>query len=126
MAPRLSDMIITYFTVGAVMWATGFIGWSPYGFLGFFIDASGESASGSGGIQSQLSGMGGPIGNIVNTLGGGLLAAWQFISNLIRFIFWPVDVLRAVSTPIEIQVLVGGVLAVAFVAAFFTAVRGAS
>lgn len=126
MAPRLSDMLITYFTVGAVMWATGFIEWSQHGLLGFFLDLSGGDVSGSPGITADLTDMGGPIGNVVNTLGGGLLAAWQFISNVIQFVFWPVSVLRGVSAPIEAQVILGGILAVAFVAAFFGAVRGGS
>lgn len=126
MAPKLGDMLITYFTVGAVMWATGFIEWQEGGLLSYFLTLSGGDVAGADNINTGLESMGGPIANIVNTLGGGLLAVWRFISNLITFVFWPVEVLRNVGAPVEITVLAGGILAVAFVAGVLTMVRGSA
>lgn len=126
MAPRLGDMILTYFVCGAVMWATGFLEWEETGLGDFFISIIGGDVSGASRIQANLTSMGGPIGNVVNTLGGGLLAVWNFIVNIISFWAWPVTALQTINAPTEAVVLIGGPMSVAFTAAFITMIRGSA
>lgn len=126
MAPRLSDMILTYVVTGSVMWATGFLEWEETGLANFFVSVIGGDVQGAAEIQANLTSMGGPIGNVVNTLGGGLLAVWNFIVNIIGFWAWPITVLNAVNAPIEIVVIFGGGISAAFTAAFLTMVRGSA
>lgn len=123
---RLNDMMLTYFVIGAVMWATGFLEWEETQLAAYFLDVAGGDVSGKDTISANLTSMGGPIGNIVNTLGGGLLAAWKFIGNIIQFVFWPITALSETGAPIEVVVLLGGPPCVAFVGGFVLLVRGSA
>jgi hypothetical protein len=123
---RLNGMLMTYFVTGAIMWATGFLEWEETGAARFFVSVASGDVSGATSVQTQLTDMGGPIGNVVNTLGGGLLASWGVISQTIGFVFWPITVLNNTGAPIEVTVLLGGPPSVAFVGAFILLVRGSA
>lgn len=123
---RLNQMMLTYFVTAALMWATGFLSWNNTGLLQYMLAISGGDISGNGAIETQLIDIGGPVGNIVNTLGGGLLAVWGLLVNIVTFTFWPVTVLNGTGAPIEVVVLLGGPPCVAFVGAFAILVRGSA
>lgn len=120
---RFSDMLVTYFVIGAVMWATGMTDWSDSGLAAWMVTRDGGvSAEISGGLQ----GMDGPIRSMINTVGGALLAIWGFMEEFIGFVAWPVAVLHNANAPIEIVVLLGGTVTAAFVGAVIRTVRGSA
>lgn len=121
---RFTDVIVTYFVAGIVMWGAGFIEFEQGGLITFFLSLASGNVGGDASVKANLTDMGGPIGNIVNTLGGGLLAVWQFVSNLITFTFWPVSVLQTVGAPTVLVALMGGTLSVVFVGGFVRVIRG--
>lgn len=125
---RLTDMMMTYFVTGALMWAAGYLEWteSDVGLADFLLTVGSGNVTGDESVRTNLTDMGGPIGNIVNTLGGGLLAVWNVIENLVDFVFWPITTLQATGAPPEVVVLMGGPPTLAFFGGFILLVRGSA
>lgn len=121
---RFTDVIVTYFVAGVVMWGSGFIEFESADLVAHFLSFSGGGVAGDSGVESELTDMQGPIGNTINTLGGGLLAIGTFVFDLITFAFWPVEVLNTVGAPTVIVALVGGTLSVVFIGGFMRMIRG--
>lgn len=121
---RFTDVIVTYFVAGVVMWGSGFIEFESHELVAHFLTLSDGGVSGDGGVETQLTDMQGPIGNTINTLGGGLLAIGTFVFDLVTFAFWPVEVLNTVGAPPVIVALVGGTLSVVFFGGFIRMIRG--
>lgn len=124
---RFSSILIAYFVVGAVMWGGGVISWDNAGIGSYIIDdPTAEEDQLSNDAVNDLKNLGGPIGNIVGTLGGGLVAVWSIMSKFIGFLFWPITVLLATGAPPRVVVLGGGTLSIAFIASFLRTVRGSA
>jgi hypothetical protein len=117
---QFSQILVTYFVIGAVMWGGGAIAWGETGLVGQFIeDPGGPNSQVEANQQTgdQLARSGGPIQEAAQSVGGsGLLAVWNIVAGIIGFAFWPVGVLVSVDAPPRLIVLAGGSMSTAFVA----------
>lgn len=125
---RISSILIVYFVCTAVMFGAGLISLTDDEEAGIVSEVI--SADDDGFVNQEIidrvDSMGGPIGNIIGTVGGGLVAFWNFITAFIDVMFWPVNVLLATGAPIEVVVLGGGTLVMAFIAGLLRTVRGSA
>jgi hypothetical protein len=111
---RFGSIVMTYFVIGAVLWGGGVIAWTDAGVGTALVDDP-ETAEVNEETGRQLEDVGGPINELADTVtGGGLLAVWSFVRNLISFLFWPIVTLHSVGAPAEATVLLGGGLTTAF------------
>jgi hypothetical protein len=123
---RFGAIIMAYFVIGAVLWGGGVIAWSQAGVAGTFIDDP-ENAETNEKTGQQLERLGGPIDQLADTVtGGGMLAVWNILLNLISFLFWPIMTLWRVGAPAEATVLLGGSLTTGFYVSLIRMVRGSA
>lgn len=121
---RFSSVVMAYFIIGAVMWGGGVIGWGDTGVAGVLIEDP-ESGDVNEETAEEIEQLGGPIEQLLDSVaGGGLVAVWIFLKNLIGFMFWPIDTLYRVNAPIEAVVLLGGGVTMAFYASLLRIIRG--
>lgn len=125
---RFSSILLVYFIIGATMWGGGAIVWDDTGVGEFIIDEPDNFDNPEeDGINSEASGilerLGQPIQNIVGTVGGGLIAAWNLLTHFIGYLFWPITVLQSAGAPPRVVVLGGGSLVVAFYGSFIRTIR---
>jgi len=123
---QLSDVVLVYFVIGAVMVGGGAVdlggtGGQGAGIVGFFVeeDASGDLQP-SNETTSQIDNTGGAISTVVNLAVGAALLVWNLASGLFNFINWPILVLLQHNAPPMAVLLIGG----SFTAAFYMAVIG--
>lgn len=116
---------MTYFVLASAMWGAGFVSYSEAGPAQQFVSDPADEATNNQ-IVTQLESMSGPIGNVVGTLGGGLLAIWGVVASFINLVFWPYTTLVQNNAPPEVSLLLGGGLSAAFVAGIVTTVRGSA
>jgi len=125
---RFSAVIVTYFVIGATMFGAGVLTLDDTGMVTEIVpgvDSNGDVNTNNE-LINTLESMGGPITNVIGTVGGGILAAWNVLSTLVGLIFWPITTLRAESAPTEVVVLLGGTPSVAFLASVIRIVRGSA
>lgn len=125
---RFSAIIVTYFVLGATMFGAGVLTLDDAGVVTEIapgVDSNGDVETNNG-LINTLESMGGPITNVIGTVGGGILAAWNVISTLVGLIFWPVTTLRAAEAPPEIVILLGGTPSAAFLTSVVRIVRGSA
>lgn len=122
---RLSSVLMVYFLMGAVMYGGGMVGFGKAGVTELVIsDVTGGQVHTNQNTSSRAEHLGGPIEQAVNTIaGGGLLAAWKFLSGVINFMFWPISALVYVDAPSRVVVLVGGAFSFAFLIGLVTVFR---
>lgn len=120
---RFSSIMVTYFLIGAILWGAGFVSYGDAGPVEVFVN---DPIAGvvEDSIVSDLESMGGPISNVVGTLGGGLLAVWGFLTNFLDLVFWPYTTLHANGAPPRVSLVLGGGVVAAFVGAIIRTVRG--
>ena len=124
---RFSSIILVYFICAAVMFGAGAIDFDETGMVGEIVEQSGaDGGIVNNDIVDRLNSMGGPIGNIIGTVGGGLLAAWNVMTTLIDFTMWPITVLVQADAPFRVVVLGGGTLVMAFIGGVLRTVRGSA
>jgi len=123
---QLSDVILVYFVIGAVMVGGGAVdlgasGGQGAGIAGFFVEEgdSGEIQPGQN-ATSNLDEAGGAISSIVNLAVGAIVLVWNLASSLFNFINWPILVLWQNNAPPMAVLLLGG----SFTAAFYMSVVG--
>lgn len=123
---QLSDVILVYFVIGAVMVGGGAVdvgasGGQGPGIVGFFVeeDADGEIQPGQN-ATGNIDDAGGAISSIVNLAVGAIVLVWNLASSLFSFINWPILVLWQNNAPPMATLLLGG----SFTAAFYMAVIG--
>lgn len=115
--PRLTSVLMTYFIIGACFFGAGLVGYgSGVGVTGLVVTSvNGGNVQTNANTTSDINHLGGPIEQAINSVGGGgLLAAWKFVSGLINYTFWPISVLVNVHAPVQVVVLVGGTSAFGF------------
>jgi len=120
---RFEDVILAYFIIGAVMWGGGAINWQHSGVGGLFIKHPQDNLTVNSQTAQNVKHAGGAISAITNTLGGGLIVAWNILVKLIAFLFWPIVTLKSVNAPPRIVVLGGGSLTVAFFGSLIRVIR---
>jgi len=123
---RFSTVVMTYFVLGAVMWGGGVIAWDDSG-VGQFLIENPERGDTNENVRDNIEQAGGPIQQAAGTLsGGGLLAVWNFLVQLVGFLFWPITVLVSVNAPPRAIVLVGGTVSMAFFATLIRIIRSSA
>jgi hypothetical protein len=102
----LSSVLLVYFLIGFVLWGGGVIGYDEAGVTEMVISGvSGQGVTLNTETANDVENLNGPIEQAVNTFaGGGLLAAWKFVSGLIDFMFWPTSVPISTNAPVEVTV----------------------
>ena len=120
---RFAAVLLAYFVTGAVMWGGGAIVWDDTGVGGLIIKSAADDVEVNENTSQQLERSGGPIREAAATLGGPILAIWNFIVKFIGYMFWPVTVLQSVSAPPRIIVLGGGSLSVMFLGSVIRLIR---
>lgn len=123
---QLSDVVLIYFVIGAVMAGAGHVdigasGGQGAGIAGFFVEEDGN-----GDLQPRqntsdnLDKSGGAIASIVSLAVGAIVLVWNLASSLFTFINWPIFVLLQKNAPPMAVLVLGG----SFTAAFYMAVIG--
>lgn len=121
---RFSNILLAYFVMGAVMWGGGVLAWDEAGVGQFFIEDPGQNTSINEQTSSQLGNLGGPIQAAAGSFaGGGLIAIWNILVQLIGYLFWPIVALLSVNAPPRVVVLIGGTPVVAFFGTLLRLVR---
>lgn len=123
---QISDVVLIYFVIGAVMVGGGAVdlggtGGEGAGIVGFFVQEDAE-----GDIQAEqnttenLDNTDSAISTVVNLTVGAALLVWNLAIGLFTFIHWPIAVLTQNNAPPMAVLLLGG----GFTAAFYMGVIG--
>jgi hypothetical protein len=122
---RLSNIILVYFMIGAILWGGGVISWQENDAGAVFLKTpDSNTVQGNSSVTGDVHGLGDPISQALSTVAGGsLIAVWSFIKKLIGLTFWPVTVMIAMGAPVRLQVLIGGSMSLMFVMAFLKVFR---
>lgn len=126
MAIRLSNLLVIYFCMGAVVWGGGAINWDQTGLSQYFLEDATDNSpvEVNDSVQSEVEGIKGPsLLAQVGAFGGPLVLIWDFLIKLVAVMFWPVTMSVSFNAPPEVVVLLGGGVSVMFVAAFLVFVR---
>lgn len=118
---QLSDVVLIYFVIGAVMVGGGAVDIGQAGIVNFFVeeDHTGEIQA-TGNATNQIDNTGGAISTVVSLAVGAALLVWNMATGLFGFIHWPIFALTQNNAPPMAVLLFGG----SFTAAFYMAVIG--
>lgn len=123
---QLSDVVLIYFVIGAVMVGAGTVslgatGGDGAGIVGFFVEQNDQGeVEATGNATSQIDKTGGAISTIVSLAVGAALLVWNLANGLFGFIHWPILALTQANAPPMAVILLGG----SFTVAFYMAVIG--
>lgn len=123
---QLSDVVLVYFVIGAVMTGGGAVdlgasGGEGPGIVGFFVQEDAEgNLEPANETTSNIDDAGGAISTIVNLAVGGIVLVWNLVTGLFTFINWPIFALTQANAPPMAVLLLGG----SFTSAFYMAVIG--
>lgn len=121
---RFTNIVITYFVIGALLWGGGIIAYEQAGIATQFVESPDTDAQVNEDTASQLDQLGGPIQEAAGTFeGSGLIAILPFLFGLVNFLTWPISTTLALNAPPQVVVLVGGTPTVAFYGALLRVVR---
>lgn len=127
MVVRASNIVLTYFVIGAVMFGGGGVTFDDSGLTQFFV-----SQDAAGGVQpddqpeNRLDGVSGVITNLVGAFGGPAILVWNLFVGLVAYVHWPLTVLIEHAAPPRVTLLLGGTLQVAFYMATIRLVRASA
>lgn len=113
---KLSQVLIAYFLVGALMWGGGVIDWADAGVADLIVTPGNNSVQTNSSTGGDVTGLDDPIRSSDSDVGL-LTALLGLIAKLAGYLFWPVTVLLSVEAPAEIVVIAGGGMSVAFLGA---------
>jgi len=124
---RLTQIVIVYFVIGAVMWGGGVIAWEDSGVGGLFVQTPSTDTQVNQETTEDLSQLGGPIQIAASTVqSAGIVAIWNVLVKLVGLLMWPIVTLLSVDAPPRVVVLLGGTPTVAFFGAFIKLVRSSA
>lgn len=118
---RFGPIVMTYFVIGAVMWAGGGLAFGQAGVVGVIFDDVGGSdgVTINSSTSDQIQRTGGPIQEAVASVGGsGLLAVYQLAAGFFGFLFWPITALIVSNAPPRAVVVLGGIMTLGFILGF--------
>lgn len=116
---QLSDVVMVYFVIAAVMVGGGAIDLGDAGIVTYFIEEDDTGGfEGASNPADQIDETGGAITTVVSLAVGGIVLVWQLILALLNFMFWPIATLTQNNAPPMAVLLLGG----GFTAAFYMAV----
>lgn len=114
---KLSQVLIAYFMIGALMWGGGVIDWQDAGVTSLVVEEPGNnSVQANSSTGEEVQGLDDPLRSSDSDVGL-LTALLGLVVKLAGYLFWPVTVLASVEAPSEIVVLAGGGMSVAFLGA---------
>jgi hypothetical protein len=119
---QLSDVVLIYFVIGAVMVGGGAVDIGQAGIVGFFVeqdDTTGEIEA-TGNATNQIDKTDNAITTVVSLAVGAAVLVWNLALGLFAFIHWPIVTLTQNNAPPMAVLLLGG----SFTAAFYMAVIG--
>lgn len=114
---RLSDIILAYFIIGAVMYGGGAINYEDAGLSQYFVDQDGnnfEVAEGNEEAAGVLQKFGQSVTDLIGVALGGIQLVFNLFTHLLGFMNWPIVVLLSNNAPPIAVLLIGGSLEVAF------------
>jgi hypothetical protein len=118
---QLSDVVLIYFVIGAVMVGGGAVDVGQAGIVNFFVEEDdGGNIEATGNATNQIDKTGGSISTVVSLAVGVALLVWNMATGLFAFIHWPLVALTQANAPPMAVLLFGG----SFTAAFYMAVIG--
>lgn len=120
---RFAQILLAYFMIGAVMWGGGVIVWTQTGIGGLIIEDTTGGVDVNENTSKQLERSGGPIREAAASLGGPILAIWNFVARFIGYLFWPITVLQSVNAPPRVVVTLGGGPSVMFLGGVIRLIR---
>lgn len=120
---RFSAVVLAYFVIGATMWGGGAIQWDNSGVGGLIVKSTDGGVTVNENTSQDLEQAGGPIQESAKSLGGPILAIWNFVIKFIGFLFWPITTLASNNAPPQVTVLGGGSLSVMFIGATIRLIR---
>lgn len=124
---HVSNVIVLYFVIGAVMFGGGAVTWDDSGVTAFFVDLGPEGqVSPDAGPEDRLSGVSGAITSLVGEFGGPIVLVWNLVIGLISFIHWPLVVCIEHNVPPRVTVLLGGTPTAMFYMALIILVKGSA
>jgi peptidoglycan/LPS O-acetylase OafA/YrhL len=123
---RFSRIVMAYVVIGSVMWAGGALAWEDVGMASVFISQPGTDGPTevNDATGDQLEGLGGPIQQAVQSVGGSpIVAVWNLAAKFIGFLFWPIVILAGANAPATVTVVLGGGMTAAFFGSIFRLLR---
>lgn len=109
---RISNVIIAYFVIGAVMFGGGAIDFEEAGVANFFLEQESPDevrpTTGNESATGELDSVGGAITELAELLAGPIIFVWNLFVGLIAYLNWPVFVLISHNAPMGVVVLLGG------------------
>jgi len=112
---NLSNLVVMYFIVGAVMFGGGAVSWDDSGVTQFFVANDGGDLSPNSELASTLNATDSSISSVIGVFSGGLLLVWNLVFGVVAFLHWPLVVLIEANAPVSVTLLLGGT----FVAMFY-------
>lgn len=118
---ELSEVVMIYFVIGAVMVGGGAIQLTDAGMASFFIqeDANGDLEP-TNTTTNELEETDDAISTVVSLTVGGIVLVWDLALGLFNFLNWPVVTLQQANAPPMAVLLLGG----GFTSAFYMAIIG--
>lgn len=123
---RITNIIVIYFVVGAVLFGGGAIDYSETGVASYFVEQDGGSFVASDDAQGELQGVGGAISSLVGQFAGPLVLVWNLIVGLVGFSMWPLLTLLSNDAPPRVALLLGGSLTASFYLSLIALVRSSA
>jgi hypothetical protein len=123
---RFTNILLTYLVIGSVMFGGGAIGWDSVGPAEFFVNEDDGEISPSDKAQENLTGTGGALNSLVDSVAGPVLIIWSIISGLIGFLNWPITVLWVNNAPPVIILLLGMPMTAAFYLSLIRVLKGSA
>lgn len=117
----MSDVVMVYFVIGAVMVGGGALEVGNAGIADFFVsEGDNGTLQPAQNTTEQIQNTGGAISTVVSLAVGGILLVWSFVQGLFTYLNWPIFVLLQHNAPPMAVLLLGG----SFTAAFYLAIAG--
>lgn len=118
---QLSDVVVVYFVIGAVMVGGGQLDLADAGVTSFFVEEDDQGdLQPAGNASSQVDDTGGAISTVVSLAVGGIVLVWELALGLFNFLHWPILTLQQANAPPMAVLLLGG----SFTASFYLAIIG--
>lgn len=118
---QLSDVVIVYFVIGAVMVGGGALALGDAGVVNFIIAEDDQgNIEPADNAANQISQTGGAITTVVSLAVGAIVLVWELALGLFNFLNWPITMLYQNNAPPMAIILLGG----SFTLAFYMAVIG--
>lgn len=120
---QASNIILTYFIIGAVMWGGGALALEDAGVVNFFVEDGDSGIVPDSDPGDTLENQAGVIQSVAALAVGGLVFVINLLSAIFTYLNWPFAVLLQHNAPPTVTVLLGGSFTAGFYLSMFSIVK---